>query len=927
MKPKTLFAGITLFVCLFGSCARLDAQTYPYWDPSAVPGEIARPGYYNQSGVQYQVHGPMVGANEALFAMGTFNANIDNPAPWNEVLRWTKQSGWLTIGAFGNPNTNPPTSDGFVTTMFISGQYLYVGGQFNFINFNGIVVPCVNIAKFDLINGTWSTVGNGLDPDAIPRSIVVDASNHIYVGFEVAIDTTPPHPETIDMGMLKTIDNSGYWQTVGGGLMKKNVDTYSWSTDEPKASVTALAADGTNIYVGGNFRGGINLNGTTNYSPHFIEWDGTKWIAMGPDFGTLGTFGIHNVFIEDWYPDFDADFVDIYSIALCGSYIYVGGHFTQPYGYNNDLGISFFDQGITRFQKVTKHEAPCGATVNRSDDPVYGVQYVYGDVYGLTVQNGSLYLTGHFNDIDGIPGGGSVTDINSIARFDGNTYSQLDTGLTIHYWWGSVAGSANYITANDNALFVGEIGPGEFSFDHAGNVDYSVAGACARWLTRPDPVCTPTPSGLVSWWPADFNSGSYYTDIYGRHSGQPSAGMTIQGGVVGSAFGFSGHDYVSVADAPDLNPGGAITVEGWLRRDAAVGAYDPVIKKAGSRGGTAGGYSLEFSGNNILFWVYNGAWRSSISAPIALGQWYHVAGVYDGSQLTLYVNGQPVGTPVSTSGSIVASSNPLRLGNDPSNPTRFFKGLLDEVSIYSQALSGAQILSIYNAGSAGKCPPPPPVCTPPSASLVSWWPADDLTCSDIRSGFNGQPTAGTTIQGGLVGNAFRFSGHDYVSVADAPTLNPTSAITVEGWINRQAAVGSCDPVIKKTGSNGSQTGGYSLEFSGNNLSFWIYNNGSYYGWTASASATLQLGQWYHVAGVYDGSSVRLYVNGSQVGNAVTTSGAIVPSTNQLRIGNDPSNPTTRFFNGLVDEASVYSAALTAAEIQAIYNAGSTGKCR
>ena len=582
--------------------------------------------------------------------------------------------------------------------------------------------------------------------------------------------------------------------------------------------------------------------------------------------------------------------------------------------------------------------------------------------------------------------------IANVGIYEGNTPigNAVQSGTFWTFTWQNAPGGTHVITVH--------------ATDNSGCVSVSEP----RTFTVPS-TCTPVPGGMVGWWEAEGNANDMISGCNGTWNGASS----YVGGEVGNAFSFSGQSDVSVADAPALNPTSAITVECWMKRDAVVGSYDPVVKKAGAGAGTVGGYGLEFNGNKILFWVHNGAWRSSVGAPIALGQWYHVAGVYSGTQLSLYVNGQLVGTPVSTSGNIVASSNPLRFGNDPSNPTRFFNGKVDEVSVYNRALTGTEIQSIYNAGSLGKCvgptPPvifvspvnqtvtagdtvtfsviaggtaplsyqwtlngavvattptltlnnvqlnqagvytvavangfgssaatavltinPPPPCVSPCLGLVAWWPADLISGSyyhDVIGGHDGLPSAGTTIQSGKVGNAFKFSGQNYVSVADAPVLNPTSAITVEGWINRQAVVGSWDPVIKKTGINGSQTGGYSLEFSGNNIAFLVYNNGNYYGWTASASATLQLGQWYHVAGVYDGSSVRLYVNGSQVGNAVTTSGAIVPSTNPLRIGNDPSNPTTRFFNGLVDEASVYSAALTAAEIQAIYNAGSTGKCR
>src|SRR5207253_1911382 len=60
----------------------------------------------------------------------------------------------------------------------------------------------------------------------------------------------------------------------------------------------------------------------------------------------------------------------------------------------------------------------------------------------------------------------------------------------------------------------------------------------------------------------------------------------------------------------------------------------------------------------------------------------------------------------------------LCIGNDPIELVRYFKGSIDEVSIYSRALSSAEIQSIYNAMVAGKCPPPPVITSQPTDRTV-----------------------------------------------------------------------------------------------------------------------------------------------------------------------------------------------------------------
>ena len=80
----------------------------------------------------------------------------------------------------------------------------------------------------------------------------------------------------------------------------------------------------------------------------------------------------------------------------------------------------------------------------------------------------------------------------------------------------------------------------------------------------------------------------------------------------------------------------------------------------------------------------------------------------------------------------------------------------------------------------------------------------------------------------------------------------------------------------------------------------------------NASSALVAGTWAHVATTYDGSTQRIFVNGTQVGTRAQT-GAITTSTSPLRIGGNSA--WGEYFAGRIDEVRVYNRALTAAEIQ------------
>ena len=81
-----------------------------------------------------------------------------------------------------------------------------------------------------------------------------------------------------------------------------------------------------------------------------------------------------------------------------------------------------------------------------------------------------------------------------------------------------------------------------------------------------------------------------------------------------------------------------------------------------------------------------------------------MAGTYDGTQVSIYVNGKLEGSTAVT-GAIGASSNDLNIGSDPSNlqdTGRYWNGMIDEVEIFNRALSATEIQAIYSAGTAGK---------------------------------------------------------------------------------------------------------------------------------------------------------------------------------------------------------------------------------
>jgi hypothetical protein len=187
------------------------------------------------------------------------------------------------------------------------------------------------------------------------------------------------------------------------------------------------------------------------------------------------------------------------------------------------------------------------------------------------------------------------------------------------------------------------------------------------------------------------------------------------------------------------------------------------------------------------------------------------------------------------------------------------------------------------------------------------------TAASVLGTLNGAISGATWSTAGKFGNALSFDGvNDWVTVADANALDLTTAMTLEAWVFPTAiGSGSWRNVIIKERPNGEVYNLYA-NTTGNIPQVYVVRaaqTGTPLG--ASGVTAVPLNVWTHLAATYDGTTLRLYVNGTQAGTQAV-SGALVVSTGALRIGGN--NLWGEFFQGRIDEVRIYNRALTAAEI-------------
>ena len=215
------------------------------------------------------------------------------------------------------------------------------------------------------------------------------------------------------------------------------------------------------------------------------------------------------------------------------------------------------------------------------------------------------------------------------------------------------------------------------------------------------------PNPVASW---SFNEGTGSTAADSVSTNT----LILQNGATWAAAGISGAalsldgvtGYADAADSPRLDfNGSAMSVAAWVNLQNQ-GTWQQLVAKVSAVGTfTSPYYSWHLFAGSVStnqwrpqFQLVNSSGTSvnvSSSTNVNYGEWVYVVGVYDGSMVWIYVNGSVQGS-VAQSGNILAFNQPLYIGAS-GLPGEFTKGLIDEVRVYSVALSATQVQALYDS--------------------------------------------------------------------------------------------------------------------------------------------------------------------------------------------------------------------------------------
>jgi hypothetical protein len=596
------------------------------------------------SGMNSPVHALAVDGTN-LYAGGSFTTAGGVSAV--RIAKWIGSS-WSALGS---------AMDGIVWALAVSGTDIYAGGYFTTAG----EVSASFIAKWD--GSTWSALGSGMS--GYVWALAVDGTD-LYAGgdFDRAGEVLASSIARWDGGSWSALGSGidqyvfalavsgstlyagGYFRHAGG-VTATNIAQWNGSTWSSLGSgmnfdgeVHALAVTGTNLYAGGDFftAGGVTANCAA-------EWNGSAWSALGSSLtGNGGFIGALAVSGTNLYAGGDLDTAGgeavnnvaewdgtawkavasgmndwVKALAVSGTNLYAGGSFTTAGGLpaNN---ITIWDGNAW------------SALAGGMAGPVTGFKSA---VLALTVSGTNLYAGGNFTTAGGVT-------VNSIARWDGSTWSALGSGVA------GKNGAVYALAVSGNVLYAGG------SFITAGGVE---ANGIARWDGKAWSTLGSGVNGDVRALAVsgtDLYAGGCFTTVGGvvatnvaRWNG--SAWSALGPGITARSSYPGAYVYALAASETNLYAGGCFTTAGgaaatniakwngraWSSLGSGIGGtyYPFVYVYALAVSGTdlyAGGYFTTAGGtaaNHIAGWAGEGwsALGSGIDTGITPGD---APGVY-----------------------------------------------------------------------------------------------------------------------------------------------------------------------------------------------------------------------------------------------------------------------------------------------------------
>lgn len=209
-------------------------------------------------------------------------------------------------------------------------------------------------------------------------------------------------------------------------------------------------------------------------------------------------------------------------------------------------------------------------------------------------------------------------------------------------------------------------------------------------------VPAPIDANTMLYLPMNENIGNKVMDHSGHVNNGTIYGASWTNGIEKYSLSFDGlDDYVNTLDDDSLDITGDITVEAWVK-PADRSAFHSIIQAGPTHPSSYSLYQRAHTDNDFTFYINpDGTYHSVTFGNYVAGNWYHIAGTWDGTNIKGYLNGVEY-TPTPVTGSTIKNFIGVQISSDRELSPGFFNGTIDEVRIYNRALSLNEIYDHYS---------------------------------------------------------------------------------------------------------------------------------------------------------------------------------------------------------------------------------------
>ena len=405
----------------------------------------------------------------------------------------------------------------------------------------------------------------------------------------------------------------------------------------------------------------------------------------------------------------------------------------------------------------------------------------------------------------------------------------------------------------------------------------------------------------------------------------------------GTALSFDGtNDYVDIDSAISAISSDTVgTLSAWVNFDDLATDWDTLF---GFTDGGASGtnrFLVRVNDTNNEFNVHFASggttqWKFDTDNTYNTGQWYFLQLVQDGTEPKLYIDGTEQAITYTTTTDKtqwfddLSSFSEARIGcEDIGGNTRFIDGKISNVKIFNSVLTESEIQEMY-------LNPEQILPTGVSSSNLKLYLPMNEGDGDYNYDGSGNQNHGTitgatwaTGESGHLpmtalvrqNSPMVFDGSDdVVACGDGTSLDMTTAYTLSGWVYLDSITGATQFLFgRDDGSNRN----YWIELSGTATVSSVNFGTSQV--STTTTTTLTAGVWSHICATYDGSNVKIYLNGA-LDTSASATGTLDNDDVSFSIGAREAG-LDRFFGGLINEVAIWDEALDADAVTALYNSG------